>query len=132
MNSDDSMPEYYRCEADGCHTIGPYMNTCHCKGVFSIILKRSNNDIEEDSLEELVIERNICIYDSNGIRMLKVGDKVMNIDNVMEPGIAVAFENKKNHVLMRVGCIETSIVSIHEIHCVYANNPTIINTLTCS
>ena len=68
----------------------------------------------------------------NDTHILKVGDTVMNIENELESGIVVAFDNKRNYALMRVGCIETSIVSIHEIHCVYANNPTIINTLTCS
>ena len=63
MSSDDNVPIYYRCEADGCHTIGRYMNRCHYESFFSINLNRSNNDIEEESLEEMVIERNTCIYD---------------------------------------------------------------------
>ena len=50
MSIDDSMPEYCRCEADGCHTIGPNMNKCHCEGYFFIDLNRSNNDIEEEIL----------------------------------------------------------------------------------
>ena len=129
MSSDDSIPEYYRYEADACHTIGPYTNRCYCESFFSINLNRSNNDIKEESLEETVIERNTCIYDSNDIRILKVGDTVMNIENVMQSGIVVAFENKKNNVLMRVGRIEISIVSMNKFRYVYANNPTHINAL---
>ena len=59
-------------------------------------------------------------------------DTVMNIKNVMESGIIVAFENVKNHVIMRVGCIETNIVSMNKVRYVHPNNPTRINTLTCS
>ena len=33
---DDSMPEYCRCEAEGYHTICPYMNKCHCED-FSLL-----------------------------------------------------------------------------------------------
>ena len=57
---------------------------------FSINLNRSNNDIEEESLKETVIERNAYIYDSNDIHILKIGDTVMNIENVMKSGIVVA------------------------------------------
>ena len=71
MSSDDSMPKYYRCEADGYHMIGSYMNMCHCEGFFFINLNRSYNDIEEESSEETFIERHTCIYDSNDIRIQK-------------------------------------------------------------
>ena len=82
MSSDDSMPKYYRCESNGCHTIGPYINRCHYENVLSINLSRSNTDIEEESLEEMIIERSTCVYGSNDIHILKAGDTVMNIENV--------------------------------------------------
>ena len=126
-----SMPEYYRCEADGCYTIGPYINRCNCEGFFSINLNRSNNDIEEKSSEETVIERNTCIYDSNDILIFKFGDTVMNIENVLESGIVVTFENERNNVLMRVGCIDTDIASMNKVRYVHPNNPTLIVTRTC-
>ena len=72
MSSDDNIPKYYRCEADGCHTISPYTTKCHCEGYFSIDLNRSNNDIKEESLEEIVVRRNTCIYDSNDDHILRV------------------------------------------------------------
>ena len=56
----------------------------------------------------------------------------MSIENVMESGIVVAFENEMNNVLMRVGCIEMNIFSINEVHYVHASNPTLMNTLACS
>ena len=132
MSSYDSMPEYHRHEADRCHTIGSYMNRCHCESFFSINLNRSNHDIEEESLEETVIESNTCIYDSNDISILQIGDTVMNIGNVMESGIIVAFDNERNNVLMRVDRIETNVVSMNKVRYVHANNPTLINTLACS
>ena len=85
------MPGYCCCEADVYHMIGPYMNRCHCEGFFSIDLSRINNDIEEENLKEIVIERNTCIYDLNDTHIIKVGDIVMNIKNVMKSGIVVAF-----------------------------------------
>ena len=106
MSSNDSIPEYYRCESDGCHTIGLYMTKCHCEGFFSNDLNRNNNDIEEESLEETDIERNTYIYDSNDIHIIKVRDTVMNIENVIESGIVAAFENERNNVIMRVERIE--------------------------
>ena len=118
------MPKYYRCEADGCRTIGPYINSCHCEKK-SINLNRSNNDIEKESLEETVVE-------SNDIRILKVGDTVMNIENVMESGFFVAFENERNNVLVRIGRIEMNIVSMNKVRYVRANNSALINTLACS
>ena len=56
----------------------------------------------------------------------------MNIDNFIEQGIDVAFENKSNNLLMKVGCIEMNIVSISKVRYVHSNNPTLINTLACS
>ena len=55
----------------------------------------------------------------------------MNIENGMESGIVVAFENERNNVLMRVGHIEIIIVSMNKVRYVHTNNPTLINTLTC-
>ena len=78
------MPRYCRCEAYGGDTIDHYMNKCHCEGFFSIDLNRSNNDNEKENLEETIIGRNTCIYDSNNARIFHVGDTVMNIENVME------------------------------------------------
>ena len=132
MSSDDSMTEYYRCEADGCHMIGPYMTKCHCESFFSIDLNRIHNDIKEESLKETVIERNTYIYDSNNIHILKVGDTVMNIENVMESGVIVVFENKRNNVLLMVISIEMNILSMNKVHYVCPSNPTLINTLECS
>ena len=59
-------------------------------------------------------------------------DTVMNIENVMESGIVVAFTNIRNHMIMRVGRIETNIVSMNKVRYVHPNNPTLINTLFCS
>ena len=58
----------------------------------------------------MVIERNTCIYDSNNINILKVGDTIMNIENMMESGIVVAFANERNNMLMRVGRIEINML----------------------
>ena len=126
------MPEYYCCEADRCHTIGLYMNKCHCEVFFSIDLNRSNNDTEEKILEEMVIKTNTYIYDSNGTHILKVGETVMNIENVMESVIVVTFENETNNMLMRVGRIDMNSFSIIKVWYVHPNNPTFINTLACS
>ena len=79
----------------------------------------------------MVIENNTCIYDSNGIYILKVGDTVMTIENVMESGIVVAFENERSNVLMRVGHIGIHIVSMNKFRYVHATNPILINTLIC-
>ena len=68
----------------------------------SIDLNRSNNDIGEEILEETAIERNARIYGSNNINILKVGDTVISIENMMESGIVVAFENERNNMLIRV------------------------------
>ena len=95
--------------------IGPYMTKCHCEGFFSINVNRSNYDIEEESLEECVIERNTYIYDSNDIHELNVGDTVINIDNAMESGIIVTFSSVRNQVIMRVGRIEMIIVSMNKV-----------------
>ena len=65
-------------------------------------MNRINYDIEEESLEETVIERNSSIYESSDIHILKVGDTIMHIENVIESGIVVAFENERNNVLMRL------------------------------
>ena len=83
-------------------------------------------------MEETVIERNRCVYDSNDTHLLKVGNTVINIENVMEPGIVVAFENERNHVLTRIVLIETNIVSMNKVRCVHHKNPTPINTLPFS
>ena len=104
---------------------------CHRECLFFNNLNRSNNDTEEEILEDTVIESNTRIYDSNDIHILKSGDTVMNIENVMELGIVVAFENEKNNVLMMVGRIEMNIVSMNKVRYVYDNNPTLINTLVC-
>ena len=84
-------------------------------------------------MEETVIEKNTCIYDSiNYTHILKVGNTVMTIENMMESEIVVAFDNEKNHVLTRVGRIETNVVSINKVRYVHPNNPTLIKILTCS
>ena len=62
-------------------------------------LSKSNNDIEEESLEETIPERNRCVYGSNDTRLLKVSDIVINIESVMESEIVVTFENERNYVL---------------------------------
>ena len=108
------------------------MTKCHCEGYFSIYLNRSNSDIEEESLEEMVVERNTCIYDSNDIHILKVGDTVMHIETVMESGFFVAFENERNNVLMRVSSIQMNIMSMNKVRYVHPNNPTLINICACS
>ena len=82
-------------------------------------------------MEEHVIERSTCIYDSNDIHILNVGNEVMNIDNMMESGIIVAFANVRNQVIIMVGRIERIIVSINKVRYVNSNNPTLISTLTC-
>ena len=56
----------------------------------------------------------------------------MNIDNVMESVIVVVFENVRNQVIMRFGCIERIIVSMNKVLYVHTNNPTLINSLACS
>ena len=132
MSSNNSMPAYYRCEADGCHTIGPYMNRYYCKDFFSIDLKRIDNAIKEESLEEMVIKKNKYIYDSNNIHIIKVEDTVMNIENLMKSGIVVAFENERNNVLMMVDSIEMNIVSMNKVRYMHPNNTTLISTLACS
>ena len=76
---------------------------------FSIDSNRSNNGIKEESSEETVIEKNTCIYDSNDMHILIVGDTVMNIGNVTESGIVVAFDNERSYILMRVDRIEMNI-----------------------
>ena len=100
--------------------------------IFSINVNRSNYDIEVESLEERAIERNTCIYDSNDIHILNVGNIVMNIDKVMESGIVIDFENIRNQVIIRVGRIERIIVSMNKVRCVYPNNPTLISILDFS
>ena len=95
-------------------------------------MNRSNNNINEGKLEETIIERNTCIYDLNDTHILKVGNTVINIENVLESGIVIAFENERNHVLMRVGCIEMKIVSMTKVRYFHPNNPKLINTLDCS
>ena len=52
------MAEYYRCEANGCHMIDPYIDRYHCEGFSNIYLKGSNKYIKEERLEETVTERN--------------------------------------------------------------------------
>ena len=83
-------------------------------------------------MEETVFERITCIYDSNDVRILKDWDKVMNIDNITESWIIVAFDNERNHVLMRVDHAENNIVSMSKVRYVHPNNPTIIKILPCS
>ena len=95
-------------------------------------MNRSNYDIEEESLEEHVNERNVCIYDSNDIHVLNVGDKFMNIDNVMELRIVVTFANVGSQVLIRVGHIEIIIISPDKVRYVHLNNQTLVNTLDYS
>ena len=56
----------------------------------------------------------------------------MNIENVMESGIVANFANVRDQVVLRVGCIEMIIVSMNKVRYVHPNNPTLINTLTCS
>ena len=78
-------------------------------------MNRSNYDIEEESLEERIIERNTCIYDSNDTHILNIRYTVMNIDDVMESGIVVAFANVRNQMIMRVDHIEKNIVSMNKV-----------------
>ena len=40
MSSNDSMPKYCGCEADGCHRIGSYMNKYYCESFLSIDLNK--------------------------------------------------------------------------------------------
>ena len=96
-NSDDSILDYSSFEADECTTTSPYMNTCCCESFFIIDLKKSNNDIEEEILEENIIDRNVCVYDLNDTHLIKVGDTLMNIENMVEPGIVVPFERERNN-----------------------------------
>ena len=99
---------------------------------FSIDLKKSKNDIKEESSEETLIERNRRAYDLNDTHLLKVSDTVMNIKNMMEPGVIVTFENERNHVIRRVGCIKTNTVSMNKVRYTHPSNPSLIDTLPCS
>ena len=48
----------------------------------------------------ILLLKEIHAYDSNNIHILKVGDTVMNIKNMMKLGIVVVFENERNNVLI--------------------------------
>ena len=131
MSSDNSMPKYCSCEADVCHMIGSYMTKYYCEDLFSINVNRTNSDIEEESLEKHIMEKNTCIYDSNYIHILNVAD-TMNIDNMMESGIVVAFANIRNQLIMRIGRTESIIVSMNNVQYVHPSNSKLIITLDCS